>query len=141
MDLLKPVPEIDLHDKKFRIYARNLGLPPQYIAAGAAVENCLITEGCEIMGRAAHSILSSGAIVEEGAQVIDSVIMPGARVEAGAVVRRAIVAENAVVSGQAAVGEESGPIAVVGQGAVVPKGAFVRAGEQFAQDDAGRRQA
>ena len=141
MDLLKPVPEIDLHDKKFRIYARNLGLPPQYIAAGAAVENCLITEGCEIMGRAAHSILSSGAIVEEGAQVIDSVIMPGARVEAGAVVRRAIVAENAVVSGRAAVGEESGPIAVVGQGAVVPKGAFVRAGEQFAQDDAGRRQA
>ena len=51
MDLLADTPEIDLHDKKFRIYARNLGLLPQYIANGAQVENCLITEGCEIMGR------------------------------------------------------------------------------------------
>ena len=32
MDLLEDEPEIDLHDKKFRIYARNPGLPPQYVA-------------------------------------------------------------------------------------------------------------
>ena len=133
MDLLTDTPEIDLHDKKFRVYARNLGMLPQYIADSAQVDNCLITEGCEIRGCVQHSILSSGAIVDEGAQVIDSVIMPGARIEKGAVVRRAIVAENAVVSANARVGEEEGLIAVVGQDAVVPENVVVTAGEQFGE--------
>ena len=133
MDLLADKPEIDLRDKKFRIYARNLGMIPQFVADDAQVDNCLITEGCEVFGKVTHSILSSGAVVEEGAQVIDSVIMPGARIEKGAVVRRAIVAENAVISAGAVVGEEEGLIAVVGQDMTVPKGAFVKAGEQFAE--------
>ena len=131
MDLLADKPEIDLHDKKFRIYARNLGMLPQYIADTAQVDNSLITEGCEIFGSVQRSILSSGAIVSEGAQVIDSVIMPGARIKKGAVVRRAIVAENAVVSAGARVGAEEGLIAVVGQDAVVPEQGVVAAGEQF----------
>jgi len=132
MDLLEDVPEIDLHDKKFRIYARTPGLPPQYLSADAKVSNCLVTEGCRIMGEIDHSVLSSGAVVEKGAQVLDSVIMPGAVIKAGAVVRRAIVAENAVVSENACVGEETGLIAVVGQGAMVPEGGCVKAGEQLA---------
>ena len=131
MDLLEDHPEINLHDKKFRIYARNLGMIPQYVSETAQVENCLVTEGCDVCGHVIHSILSSGVVVEEGAQVIDSVIMPGARIEKGAVVRRAIVAENAVVSADAVVGEGSGLIAVVGQDTVVPNGARIAAGEQF----------
>ena len=132
MDLLAEKPEIDLHDKKFRIYARNLGMPPHHIADGAIVENCLITEGCEIMGKAVHSILSSGVVVEEGAEVIDSVIMPGAVIKKGAIVRRAIVAENAVVQAGCRGGEEEGLIAVVGQSVTVPENTVVKAGEQFA---------
>ena len=132
MDLLKPAPEIDLHDKKFRIYARNMGYPPQYIDQSARVENCLATEGCVIRGEAEHSVLSSDVTVEAGARVIDSVIMPGACIKAGAQVVRAIVSENAVVGAGARVGEEQGLIAVVGQGAVVPENAVVAAGEQFA---------
>ncbi len=133
MDLLEKTPEIDLHDKKFRVYARNLGMQPQYIADGAQVDNCLITEGCQIMGSITHSVLSSGSVVEKGAQVIDSVIMPGARIEEGAIVRRAIVAENAWVGRNAQVGEPQGLIAVVGQGARVPSGSQVKAGEQFGE--------
>ena len=132
MDLLKPAPEIDLHDKKFRIYARNMGYPPQYIDQSARVENCLATEGCVIRGEAEHSVLSSDVTVEAGARVIDSVIMPGACIKAGARVVRAIVSENAVVEAGARVGEAQGLIAVVGQGAVVPENAVVAAGEQFA---------
>ena len=134
MDLLTEHPEIDLHDKKFRVYARNLGMLPQNIGAGAKISNCLITEGCEIYGEASHSILSSGVIVEEGAQVIDSVIMPGAVIKKGAVVRRAIVAENAIVSEDAHVGQEEGLIAVVGEDAIVPPGKSIAAGEQFGKD-------
>ena len=133
MDLLEEHPEIDLHDKKFRIYARNLGMIPQYVAETAKVEHCLVTEGCDICGTVIHSILSSGVVVEEGAQVIDSVIMPGAKIEKGAVVRRAIVAEDAVVSAGAIVGEGAGLIAVVGNGAVVPSDGRISAGEQFGE--------
>ena len=133
MDLLADEPEIDLHDKKFRVYARNLALLPQYVADTAEIKNCLITDGCQIRGSVSHSILSSAAVVEEGAQVTDSVIMPGAVIKAGALVRRAIVAENAVVSENAVVGAASGLIAVVGPGAQVPENGVVRAGEQFGE--------
>ena len=134
MDLLEDEPQIDLHDKKFRIYARNMGMTPQYIAADAVVENCLITEGCEVFGEAKHSVISTGAQIKKGAKVYDSVIMPGAVVESGAVVRRAIIAENAIVKRGASVGESEGLIAVVGNNCVVPEGGAVKAGEQFAQE-------
>ena len=45
MDLLEMPMPIDLYDKRWRIYARNPGMPPHYIADGAKVVNCLITEG------------------------------------------------------------------------------------------------
>ena len=130
MDLLaKPAP-IDLHDKKWRIYARNPGLTPHYIAKGATVADSLISEGCEVYGNVKHSVLFSGVKVEEGALVEDGVIMPGAVVKRGAVVRRAIVAEGAVVGAGCFVGEETGNIAVVGEGVTVPAGKSVKAGEQ-----------
>ena len=133
MDLLSEHPEIDLHDKKFRVYARNLGMIPQYVADTAEVVNCLVTEGCEIMGQCRHSILSSGTVVEQGALITDSVIMPGTRIQTGAVVRRAIVAEDAVIETGASVGDEEGLIAVVGPGAVVHAGTHVAAGEQYGE--------
>lgn len=134
MDLLEDEPQIDLHDKKFRIYARNPGMTAQFIAPEGVVENCLVTEGCEVYGEAKHSILSSGAQIKKGATVIDSVIMPGAVIESGAVVQRAIIAENAVVKRGAKVGGEEGLIAVVGNGCTVPEGGQVQPGEQYAQE-------
>ncbi len=131
MDLLDPVPQIDLHDKQFRVYGRNLGLPAQYISESAKVENCLITDGCEVYGSCTHSILSSGVRVDEGAVVIDSVIMPGAHIHSGAVVRRTIVAENAEICGGAVVGDETGNIAVIGIGVTVPEGTTIAAGQQY----------
>jgi glucose-1-phosphate adenylyltransferase len=94
MDLLNDRPEIDLHDKQWRIYARNEGYLPQYIAQGAELSRCLITEGCQIEGTVTHSIVSTNAIVEKGAQVIDSVLMPGVHVKSGARVVRSIIAEK-----------------------------------------------
>jgi len=133
MDLLTTPLPIDLHDKKWRIYARNFGSGPQYIAASAKVTHSLITEGCEIYGEVYHSVVSTGAIVEEGARVVDSVIMPGAVIRSGAVVQRAIVAENSVIEPDAVVGEPEGSIAVVGQHVTVPAGDKVPAGTQREQ--------
>ena len=129
-DLLTTPMPIDLHDKKWRIYARNPGMAPHYIAKGAFVQDSLITEGCEVYGNVKHSVLFAGVVIEEGACVQDSVIMPGSVIKRGAVVRRAIVSENAVVGAGSFVGEETGNIAVVGQNVTLPAGVTVTAGQQ-----------
>ena len=131
MDLLADEMPIDLYDTKWRIYSRNPSMPPHYIAEGASVKNSLITEGCEVYGKVEHSVLFAGINVEEGASVIDSVVMPGAKIGRGAVIRRAILSENCVIQPGAFVGEETGNIVVIGNGAVVKSGEKISAGIQY----------
>ncbi|HSK67933.1 MAG TPA: glucose-1-phosphate adenylyltransferase [Candidatus Limnocylindria bacterium] len=133
MDLLTDPPPIDLHDRKWRIYARNVGEPPHYAAAGGEITDSLVTEGCEVYGKVAHSVLSADVYVSAGAQVVDSVVMPHAVIGPGAVVRRAIVAENAVIGENAQVGGETGDIAVVGSNAHVPANHVLAAGAQMGE--------
>ncbi|NLG58481.1 MAG: glucose-1-phosphate adenylyltransferase [Clostridiales bacterium] len=131
MDLLRNPPPIDLHDRSWRIYARNVGEPPHYVSPKGSIKGSLITEGCEIFGQVKGSVLSAGVYVEEGAVVEDSVIMPYSRIRRGAVIRRAIIAENVVVGEDARIGEAEGDIAVVGSNTLVPKGHRLPAGEQM----------
>ena len=133
MDLLEMPMPIDLYDKKWRIYSRNPGMAPHFVAEGGCARNSLMTEGCEVYGRVEHSILFAGVTVKEGAVVEDSVIMPGAVIERGAIVRRAIIAEGAVIGAGSVIGEETGNIAVVGHQAMLPAGSVVKAGEQRAE--------
>lgn len=134
MDLLKQPPEFNLNDHRWPIYARTPVMPPQYIGPEARVENCLITEGCEVYGDVRGSVLFAGVVIEKGALVEDSVIMPGCRVAAGAVVRRAIVAEQSTVSAGCVVGASEGGIALIGQQTTLPEGYVVRPGEQVSGD-------
>ncbi len=133
MDLLTDPLPIDLYDRKWRVYARNFGSLPQYIADGAVVKDALVTEGCEVYGTVEHSVLSTDVKVEEGAVVKDSVILPGATIKKGAVVIRAIVAEKAVIGENAVVGAEGGEIAVVGNNTTIPEGGTVAPGEQVGE--------
>ena len=130
MDLLATPMPIDLHDKKWRIFARNPGYAPHYIAKGATISDSLVTEGTEIYGHVEHSVIFSGVTVEEGAKVVDAVVMPGAVIRRGAVVRRSIIAEGAVIGAGSLVGEETGNIAVVGYNVELPAGVSVSAGQQ-----------
>lgn len=134
MDLLKQPPEFNLNDQRWPIYARTPVMPPQYVGPEARVENCLITEGCEVYGDVRGSVLFAGVVIEKGALVEDSVIMPGCRVAAGAVVRRAIVAEQSTVSAGCVVGASEGGIALIGQQTTLPEGYAVKPGEQVSDD-------
>ena len=104
MDLLNPKVPLDLSDTEWKIYSRNPGLPPHYVAPGAQVENSMISEGGNIYGKVDFSVLFAGVTIEEGAEIRDSIIMPGAVVKKGAKVHYAIVAENAVIGENAVVG-------------------------------------
>ena len=109
-------------------------MPPHYVGEGAEVVSSMVTEGCEVYGCVKGSVLYNGVIVEKGAVVEDSVIMPGNRICAGAVVRRAIVAENTVISAGCVVGEENGDIALVGSNTTLPEGYKVAPGAQVDTD-------
>ncbi len=130
MDLIDNPMPMNMHDKKWRIYSKNPGMPPHYISEGAVVTDTLITEGCEVYGKVNHSVLFAGVVVEEGADIEYSVVMPGSIIKRGAIVRRSIVAENATVGAGSIIGEDSGNIAVIGQGVTLPAGVSVPSGTQ-----------
>ena len=133
MDLLSPSVPLDLYDKEWKIYSRNLNMPPQYIGDKAAVENSMISEGSEINGTVDFSIIFSGAVVEENATVKYSIIMPGTVIKAGAVVEYAIVGEDCMIHENAKIGaspetienRDEWGIAVVGHKVDVSEGKTV----------------
>ena len=142
LDLLDPKIKLDLSDPNWRIYSRTPSAPPQYIADSAKVQNSLITEGCDIYGNVDFSILFDNVIVEEGATVNDSLVMPGAVIKKGASVQYSIIAENAVIEEGATVGErpekcsdlEKWGVTVVGAGLTIGKDVKIIAGEMIKED-------
>ncbi len=133
LDLLNPKVDLDLTDSSWKIYSKANTSTPQYVSAGAKVQNSMITAGCEVYGEVDFSVLFSGVTIEENAVVRDSIIMPNAVIKSGAVVQYAIVAENSVVEENAVVGQrpedmenvDDWGVAVVGAGVTIGKGVKV----------------
>lgn len=136
LDIINPNVDLDLSDPSWRIYSRNPLAPPHYIGKNAVVENCSISEGCEIEGNVDYSVVSPNVTIEEDADVRYSVIMPGATVKKGAKVYYSIIAEDAVIGENAKIGEipedlenpEEWGIPVIGAGAVIGDGKYVAPG-------------
>ena len=135
LDLLSPKSGLDLSNPDWKIYSRNLSAPPQYIASTAKVENSLITEGCEIAGTVDFSILAKNVTIEDGAEVLYSIVMPGTVIKKGAKVYYSILAENVTVESGAVIGQdpqnaqdlEHWGVSVVGAGLTVGENAVVKA--------------
>ena len=127
MDLIGADPVLNMSDRDFRIFSRNVARPPQFIGAKSTIENSLISEGCKINGTVINSILSGGVVIEEGALVKDSVIMEDVTVKSGANVYYAIVDSDTVVEKGAVVGKEDADKSDI---AIVAKGTTVRAAKK-----------
>lgn len=134
LDLLNPKIGLDLNDPEWRIYSRNSAAIPQYVGPSARLQNSIVTEGCSVEGVVDFSVLFANTVVEEGATVLDSIIMPGTVIKKGAVVQYAIVSENSVIEENASVGcrpedmddIEKWGVSVVGKGLTVGKNAVVK---------------
>lgn len=124
MDLLGPNPAFDIFDEKFPIMSNASTRPPSFVGRNGEVEDCLVSNGCRILGKAKHSIISTDAVIGERATVVDSVLLPGAVVKDGAHVVRAILGENAVVEENVNLGsvDTTKDTAVIGNDVVVGKG-------------------
>lgn len=133
MDLIDPNVPFDLWDPSFKIYSRNAAKPPHYLGPNAVVQNSIVTEGCVIEGLVDFSVLSGGVFVEPGAEVRDSIIMPGSVIGEGAVVQYSIIAEDVVVEPGARIGErpehmpdkENWGISVIASGLRIGSGSTV----------------
>ena len=131
MDLIGKDPVLDLADPDWRIYSRNQSTGPQFIAEGARIENCYVTDGCEIHGTVINSVLGAGVKVAAGAYVKDSVLMGDTQICEGATVNYSIIDTNVTIGAGAGVGaarEEAKGITVLGEDVKVPAGARVEDG-------------
>jgi glucose-1-phosphate adenylyltransferase len=97
MDLLKPVPPLDLYQRDWAIRTYHSQNPPARMVPGAdgkdgLLANSILGSGTVIIGGTVRrSILSSRVRVEEGAVVEDSLLFDSVTVGAGARLRRCIV--------------------------------------------------
>ena len=136
MDLLDPRDPIQIRDPRFRVYARNYASPSTLLTPEARVSNSFIAEGCTIRGSVEHSVVYTGCVVEPGASVCGTVLMPNTVVKAGGIVEYAIVGEGCTVESGARVGRrpedclgQNWSIAVVGHGKTIAAGRAIEPGE------------
>lgn len=142
LDLLNPKIPLDLSDPDWKIYSRNPCMPPHYLAPGSEVQNSFIAEGGSISGKVEASVIFAGVTIEEGCEVVDSILMPGTVVRKGARVQYAILAENCDIGENAVVGESpeqcsdlsNWGIAVVASGVRVGAGARIAAKAMVEKD-------
>ena len=94
MDLLDDNDQLDIFDPSWKIYTDDASAVPQIIGPNASLNNAFITQGAIINGEVNHSVIFSGAKVEEGAKVYDSVVMNDAVISSGAKLYRCLVADD-----------------------------------------------
>lgn len=137
MELIDIVPDFNLYEEFWRIYTRNDSLPPQYISNNAKIERSIVSEGCDVRGTIANSVVSSNVKVGDGAEINDSIIMTGCRIGKGAKINKAIIAEDTVIGDNVIIGEGdyadselnkkiyNCDLTVIGEDSVIPDGVTI----------------
>ncbi len=137
MELIDLVPIFNLYEKFWKIYTKSDMTPPQYISENAVCDTAILGEACEIYGSIRNSVIGSGVIIEEGAEVTNSIIMNGSVIGKNTVIDKAIIAENVVIGSDCVIGEgEEVPnklrpdiyafgLVAIGEDSVIPSGVTI----------------
>ncbi len=103
MDLLQPMPPLDLYQEDWPIRTYEGQHPPARSVPGrsgreAEIVNCMLASGTLIVGGTVrHAILFSSVRVEEGAVVENSLLFEGVTVGEGAHLQRCIIDKHVVI--------------------------------------------
>jgi glucose-1-phosphate adenylyltransferase len=137
MELIKTLPEFNLYEDFWKIYTNSIHQPPQYSGINSEVRTSLLSEGCTVYGKVQGSILGPGVTINEGAVVIDSIIMANTTIGANTTVLKCIVDENTVIGSKVMIGEgdnianllkpkvyDTG-ITVIGENSYIPNGVVI----------------
>jgi glucose-1-phosphate adenylyltransferase len=105
LDLVSVHPVFNLYNHRWPIRTATPPLPPaKFVNSGSAVES-IVGPGSIISGSSVcESVISADVLIEDGARVEGSVLLPGVRIGKGAVVRRAILDKNVQVAEGAEIG-------------------------------------
>ena len=137
MELLKPIPALNLHDHDWPIYTPSEDRAPAIVLGDGDTTMSLVAHGTRIEGVVRRSIIFPGVHVGPGAVVEDSIIFHDTRVLPRSHVSRAIVDKGARVGEGATVGageaipnreyphDLSSGLTVLGKGAEVPAGSRI----------------
>ncbi len=132
MDMLGDDPALDIDNDDWKIYYRHTFKKPHYVGMDAAIKNTIIAEGCEVNGYVENSVLFAGVVVEKGAVIKDSVIMPNTHIGKKAIVNYVMTDADVIIGKDAVVGMEKNNkksrLTVLGNSAVVKAGHTVEAG-------------
>ncbi len=97
LELIEPVPELNLYDKNWPIWTHQEQLPPAKFIfddedrQGIAI-NSMVSGGCIIQGALIrHSLLFSQVVVRNASQIIDSVVLPEVNIGQNCKIRHAII--------------------------------------------------
>ncbi len=137
MDLLGESPKFNVSDRSWRIYSRNPIAPPHYIGENGNVTNSIVSLGCEIDGTVENCTLSNNVTIKKGAHVKDSVIFSGCVIEEGAEVGYSILDSNVTVGKNATVGDltqKQTKITLIGSGVKIEENGKVKAGDMVEKE-------
>ena len=119
MDLINSRESLDLNDNRWRIYTNTKAMPPQYVGKQANLNDSMIADGCIVLGKINHSVLSHGVEVGEGSIVKDSVIMPNVKIGKNVIIEKAMIGEGAVIEDNAIIKNDMNEINVVSEYEIV----------------------
>ena len=102
-----------LFDAHHPIFTRVRDRVPTWYGADSDIENCVVADGCVLDGEAENCVLFRNVVIEEDAEVEDSVIMSDTRIGKGAYLKYVILDKDVTVSaGAKLVGTPSCPIII-----------------------------
>ena len=113
MELHDAAVRADLFNPARPIRTKDYSNPSTYYGPDAVSKASLVSDGCRIEGSVENSVLSRGVIVEEGAKVVNCVLMQGTLVKAGSTLSHVITDKNVVINeDRVLVGHSTYPLAI-----------------------------
>ena len=118
MDIALDKGILDLYDvdRSTRIYTEDTYSVPQYIGPVGSVKRSIANQGAIILGEVDSCVISSDAVIEEGAVCTNCVIMQGARIKLNAKVNNAIIAPFEVIESGQEINLNSDEIVLIANG-------------------------
>jgi len=104
LEILGPLPPLDIHEKRWKIYTQSEELPPAFISESSKVIKSFISEGSEIEGNVENSVIFQGVSVGKGTNIKNSVIMNNVVIGENCEINKLIIAENTVIGNNVKIG-------------------------------------
>ncbi|MDR2178989.1 MAG: hypothetical protein LBP21_01645 [Synergistaceae bacterium] len=138
MDLLDDPPAFVLDEKGHEVFPAHLGQISCFAGGTGTVDRSILSGLHVILGRVEHSVLSDSVVVEKGAEVVDSILMPNVYVGENTKIYKTVVGPNVKIMNDVEIGAENGAshflsdricangVSLIGPGVYVPENTRVQ---------------